>query len=140
MARAIEAVDREILEIRGALGFADRTPYRDFLFAQGFLEGPEPTTHAAVHKSTLAASVFPCGPEALQSRYLTEDVPYAHVLIADIGDVAGVPTPVIDGLIALASVMNDDDYRARGRTLAGLGLGGLGRNALLGVVNEGDRR
>jgi opine dehydrogenase len=140
VARAIEAVDAEILAIRGALGFADRTPYRDFLFAQGFLEARQPTTHAAVHASTLAASTFPCGPQALQSRYLTEDVPYAHVLIADIGDVAGVDTPVIDGLIALASVMNADDYRARGRTLAGLGLGGLDRNGLLTVVNEGDRR
>ena len=140
VARAIEAVDAEILATRGALGFVDRTPYRDFLFAQGFLDARQPTTHEAIHKSTLAVSTFPCGPQALQSRYLTEDVPYAHVLIADIGDVAGVDTPVIDGLIALASVMNGDDYRARGRTLASLGLGGLGRNALLGVVNEGDRR
>ena len=139
VARAIEAVDNEILAIRAALGFVDRTPYRDFLLKQGFLDAPQPTTHEAVHRSTLAASVFPCGPDALRSRYITEDVPYAHVLIADIGDVAGVETPVIDGLIALASVMNAEDYRARGRTLASLGLGGLGRDALLTLVNEGDR-
>jgi opine dehydrogenase len=138
VARAIEAVDNEILAIRAALGFADRTPYRDFLFAQGFIDARQPTTHAAIHKSTLAASIFPCGPQALQSRYVTEDVPYAHVLIADIGDVAGVDTPLIDGLIALASVMNADDYCARGRTLATLGLGGLGRERLLTLVNEGD--
>jgi opine dehydrogenase len=140
VARAIEAVDGEILAIRAALGFSDRTPYRDFLFAQGFVDARQPTTHAAIHKSTLATSTFPCGPQALQSRYLTEDVPYAHVLIADIGDVAGVDTPVIDGLIALASTMNADDYRRRGRTLAGLGLGGLTKDALLALVNEGDRR
>lgn len=139
VARAIEAVDREILAIRAALGLADTTPYRDFLFAQGFIDARLPTTHEAIHKSTLAVSTFPCGPQALQSRYLTEDVPYAHVLIADIGDVAGVDTPVIDGLIALASVMNADDYRQRGRTLAGLGLGGLTRDALVALVNEGDR-
>jgi opine dehydrogenase len=138
VARAIQAVDDEILAIRGALGFSDRTPYRDFLFQQGFLDVRQATTHEAIHKSTLAASIFQCGPEALRSRYLTEDVPYAHVLIADIGGVAGVKTPVIDGLIALASVMNADDYRARGRTLATLGLGGLGRQALLTLVNEGD--
>ncbi len=139
VARAIEAVDSEILAIRAALGFADRTPYRDFLFKQGFVDARQATTHEAIHKSTLAASLFPCGPQALQSRYLTEDVPYAHVLIADIGDVAGVDTPVIDGLIALASVMNADDYRKRGRTLATLGLGGLDRAALLRLVNEGDQ-
>ena len=140
VARAIEAVDAEILAIRGALGLADRTPYRDFLHAQGFLDERQPSTHEAIHKSTLAASTFPCGPRALESRYLTEDVPYAHVLIADLGDVAGVDTPVIDGLIALASVMNADDYRQRGRTLASLGLGGLTKDALVRLVNEGDRR
>ena len=140
VARAIEALDGEILAIRAALGFADRTPYRDYLFEQGFLEAPQPTTYDAIHKSTLQASLFPCGPQALQSRYITEDVPYAHVLIADIGDVAGVPTPVVDGLIALASVMNADDYRARGRTLRSLGLDGLDREGLLRIVNEGDRR
>jgi opine dehydrogenase len=139
VARAIEALDAEILAIRAALGFADRTPYRDFLFKQGFLDSRQPTTYDAIHKSTLEASLFPCGPQALQSRYITEDVPYAHVLIADLGDVTGVPTPVADALIALASVMNGDDYRQRGRTLASLGLGGLDRGALLRVVDEGDR-
>jgi len=66
-------------------------------------------------------------------------VPYGHVLIADIGQVAGVPPPVVNGLIALASALNADDYRARGRTLASIGLGGLDRVALLRIVNEGDR-
>jgi opine dehydrogenase len=140
VARAIEAVDEEILAIRAALGLADRTPYRDFLFHQGFLDARQPTTHEAIRKSTLAASVFQCGPQALQSRFLTEDVPYAHVLISEIGDVAGVDTPVIDGLIALASAMNADDYRKRGRTLASLGLGGVSRDALVRLVNEGDTR
>lgn len=138
VARVIEAVDTEILAIRAALGLSNRTPYRDFLFEQGFLDARQSTTHEAIHRSTLAASVFPCGPQALQSRYLTEDVPYAHVLISEIGAAVGVATPVIDGLIALASVMNADDYRKRGRTLASLGLGGLGRDALVTLVNDGD--
>jgi len=139
VARAIEALDDEILAIRTALGFPDRTPYRDYLFEQGFLDARQPTTYDAIHRSTLQSSLFPCGPEALRSRYITEDVPYGHVLIADIGQVAGVPTPVVSGLIALASALNADDYRARGRTLASLGLGGLDRVALLRIVNEGDR-
>jgi opine dehydrogenase len=138
VARVIEAVDAEILAIRAALGFIDRTPYRDFLVAQGLLDGPQPTTYEALRKSALAASVFHCGPQALQFRYITEDVPYALVLIADVGRLGGVPTPVIDGLIALASALNGTDYRASGRTLASLGLGGLDRDALLRLVSEGD--
>jgi opine dehydrogenase len=138
VARVIEAVDREILAIRGALGFANRTPYRDFLVEQGFLDARQATTYEAIQKSTLAASTFQCGPEAMKFRFITEDVPYALVLIGEIGDVAGVDTPLIDGLIALASAMNGTDYRASGRTLASLGLGGLDRQALLRLVNQGE--
>lgn len=138
VARAIEAVDNEILAIRGALGFGDRRPYRDFLFEQGFLDARQPTTYEAIHQSTLAGSIFPCGPDALRFRYITEDVPYALVLISDLGRVACVTTPVIDGLIALASALSGADYRAQGRTLARLGLGGLDRQALLKLVSEGD--
>ena len=137
VARVIEAVDREILAIRAALGFADHTPYRDFLVKQGFLEGPQATTYDAIQKSTLAASTFQCGPDAMKFRFITEDVPYALVPISEIGDVAGVDTPLIDGLIAVASALNASDYRGSGRTLASLGLGGLDRQALLRVVNEG---
>ena len=138
VARAIEAVDNEILAIRAALDLPDRTPYRDFLVKQGLLDAPQATTYQAIQRSSLNASTFPCGPEALKSRYITEDVPYSHVLISEIGDAAGVDTPVIDGLIALTSAMNGDDYRKKGRTLAALGLGGLKRDALLKIVNEGD--
>lgn len=137
VARAIEAVDTEILAIRGALGFADRTPYRDFLAKQGMLDAPQPTTYQAIQRSLLASTTFQCGPQALKFRYITEDVPYAHVLIASIGDAVGVDTPVIDGLIALASALNAEDYRKNGRTLGTLGLGGLTRDALLRAVNEG---
>jgi opine dehydrogenase len=137
VARAIEAVDHEILAIRAALGFADRTPYRDFLVKQGLLDAPQPTTYQAIQRSSLSASTFQCGPEALKFRYITEDVPYSLVLISEIGAVAGVGTPVIDGLIAISSALNGEDYRKAGRTLAKLGLGGLTRDALLRAVNDG---
>ncbi len=137
VARAIEAVDNEILAIRVALGFSDRTPYRDFLAKQGMLDAPQPTTYQAIQRSLLASTTFQCGPQALKFRYITEDVPYAHVLISSIGDAVGVDTPVIDGLIALASALNAEDYRKSGRTLATLGLGGMSREALLRAVNDG---
>jgi opine dehydrogenase len=136
-ARVIEAVDNEVLAVRAALGSADRTRYREFLVKQGLLETPRPTTYDAILGSTLSASTFPCGPDALRTRNVPEDVPYPTVLIASIGDALEVDTPVIDGLIALASVLNGQDYRASGRTLAGLGFAGLTRAALLHAVNDG---
>ncbi|PFH60758.1 hypothetical protein XA68_10372 [Ophiocordyceps unilateralis] len=58
-----------------------------------------------------------------QKRFLTQDVPYWLVLCSDLGIRAGVPTPVIDMLILLASTFSGSDLRAEGRTLEALGLG-----------------
>jgi len=41
-----------------------------------------------------------------------------------LGGAAGVPTPVIDGLVALTSAMLHRDFRAEGRNLDRLGLAG----------------
>jgi opine dehydrogenase len=44
--------------------------------------------------------------------------------MSSLGRVAGVATPVIDGLIALASAMLGRDFRGEGRNLEALGLAG----------------
>jgi opine dehydrogenase len=137
VARVIEAVDNEILALRAALGFPDRTSFRDYLVKQGLLDAPQASTYQAIQRSALALGTFQRGPDALRARNMAEDVAYPQVLIASIGDAVGVDTPVIDGLIALASALIGEDYRRTGRTLATLGLAGLGREALLRTVNEG---
>lgn len=124
--RLIEAVDAELLAIRQAFGLANLLRYRDLLIAQGFAPAAGPTLYDVLRASKLVTSYLPTGPHGLQTRYLTEDVPYALVLASSIGREAGTATPVIDGLIAIASAMLGRDFRAEGRTLSGLGLGGIG--------------
>ena len=82
-------------------------------------------------------SYCPTGPDALQSRYLTEDIPYALVLASSIGEEVGVATPVIDGLIAIGGAMLGRDFRAEGRTLATLGLAGGGVDGLRAFAESG---
>jgi len=53
------------------------------------------------------------------------------VPLAELGAAAGVPMPVTAALITLAGTINATDYRAAGRSLAALGLGGLDRGAIL---------
>jgi opine dehydrogenase len=129
--RVIEAVDAELLAIRQALGLASRARYRDLLIAQGFAPDAGPALLDVLRASKLVTSYFPTGPHGLQTRYVTEDVPYALVLASSIGREAGTATPVIDGLIAIASAMLGRDFRAEGRTLASLGLAGIGPAGLL---------
>ena len=44
-------------------------------------------------------------PRSMEHKYITEDVPCGLVPMSALGDVVGVDTPVIDGLIALSSAM-----------------------------------
>jgi opine dehydrogenase len=134
---AIEAVDGELLELRGALGITNRKRYVEYLVAQGLADDLKGSLYETLHASVLAAGIFPCGPEALQSRYITEDVPYALVLASSIGDEVGVDTPVIDALIALASAVTKTDWRGQGRTLAAWGLAGAGKDGLDRAAEEG---
>ncbi len=135
--RAIEAVDAELLGIRRALGLSDERRYRDFLIAQGFAPDAGPALYDVVRASKLVVSYCPTGPDALQSRYLTEDIPYALVLASSIGVATGVPTPVIDGLIAIGGAMLARDFRAEGRTLETLGLGRAGVDELRRYAETG---
>jgi opine dehydrogenase len=135
--RVIEAVDAELFAIRTKLGLSESRRYRDFLIAQGFAPDAGPGLYEVVRASKLIVSYCPTGPDALQSRYLTEDIPYALVLASSIGEEVGVATPVIDGLIAIGGAMLGRDFRAEGRTLASLGLAGGGVDGLRAFADTG---
>jgi opine dehydrogenase len=67
----------------------------------------------------------------LDNRYLTEDVGYSLVFLADLARRVAVETPMMDALITLASVVLARDFRAEGaRTLATLGLDDVSAAAL----------
>ena len=62
----------------------------------------------------------------LDHRYLTEDVGYSLVFLSDLAARLGVPTPVMDAVIAIASVVLGRDFAAEGtRTMRTLGLDGM---------------
>jgi opine dehydrogenase len=137
VARIIACVDDELMALRRALGLTNSTGYAEYLVQQGFAPEYRGSLHATLQASSFSNSTFPCGPEALQSRYLTEDVPYALVLMSYIGAEIGVPTPTVDSLIHLASIAADTDFRSQGRTLADYDLAGRGRDGLVAAAEQG---
>jgi opine dehydrogenase len=65
-------------------------------------------------------------PGQVETRWLTEDIPYGLATWSLLGDSQGIDTPVIDALIALASATLGRDFWAEARDLEHLGLSGLG--------------
>jgi len=79
------------------------------------------------------------GPFSMQDRYVTEDIPMGVSLTVSIGRKAGVPMPTYDTMIHLASVVNDTDFYANGRTLENLGLADLSLEELKRYFLSGKR-
>ena len=73
------------------------------------------------------------------SEYMSayQDVPFGLVPWEDLGRLVGVEMPVCTSLINLANSLLQTDFRATGQTLEHIGLGGVGVEELLRIVEEG---
>ena len=58
------------------------------------------------------------------------------VPLSSLGKALGAPTPTIDLIIELASILHGRDYRAEGRTVESLGLAGLTVKEIRKLVDE----
>jgi len=76
-------------------------------------------------------------PGQVDSRWLTEDVPYGLATWAAFGDQLDVDTPVMDSLITLASAALGRDFRAEARGLAELAVDGISRDRLQAFLESG---
>ncbi len=116
--RLIEAVDRERLAIAAALGLTVLSEPA-IGTRQGYMVEENYSTGYSKAPGFLGIGAQP----QLDHRYLTEDVGYSLVFLADLAARLGVPTPVIDSEITIASVLLDRDFRSESvRTLRTLGL------------------
>jgi opine dehydrogenase len=135
--RLIDAVDRERCQVARALG-AQAMPFVELFYTMGY------TTEAA-YRTGLAYEAFHqsepdrwiAAPTTLEHRYFLEDIPYGIQPYSELGRLAGVPTPVIDSIIHLASTAMRRDFRAQGLTLERLGLGGVSRERMPTLLQEG---
>jgi opine dehydrogenase len=69
--------------------------------------------------------------DELHHRYLTEDVGYSMVFLTDLARHLSVPTPTMDAVIRIASIVAGEDFATeRARTMDKMGLSGLTREQL----------
>ena len=78
------------------------------------------------------------GPNDINHRYITEDVPVGCKIYHDLGLKFGVPTPVIDSMIVLAGAMHEKSFFRETRyDLDYLGIGHMDRKQLLDYMYTG---
>ena len=119
--RLIEAVDNERLAIARALGVTILSEP-----AIGVKQGYMREENYSTGYSTAPGFLGIKAQNRLEHRYLTEDVGYSLIFLADLAARLGVPTPVIDAVITITSVALGHDLRREAvRTLDSLGLDGL---------------
>jgi len=124
--KVIYRMDAERMALFRALG------YRPYTYDQIFWDSfnMDVTQFAATSSQ---------GPFSMQDRYVTEDIPMGASLTVSIGRKVGVPMPTYEGMIHLASVVNDTDFYAIGRTLENLNLAELSLEELKHCFLSGKR-
>jgi opine dehydrogenase len=127
--RLMEAVDNERLAIAAAFGVK--------LLAEpdiGVMQGYMTESNYSTGYSRAPGFRGIKAPATIDSRYLTEDVGYSLVFFTDLARRLGVPTPTMDAIIDITSVVLARDLRADGaRTMSSLGLDQLSTDELLAL-------
>jgi opine dehydrogenase len=113
--RATEAVDAERIALLKAFGYASD------IVAHGI--GSRVQTddlHTAVAGNPSFAGIK--GPADTKNRYYSEDIPYGLALWAKLARHVGVPTPMMDSMVNLGSVILEADCWQAGHSLEDLGI------------------
>ena len=124
--RVMKAVDDERLAIARALGVAILAE-PDLGVRQGYMTEPSYSTGYSTAPGFRGIKAQ----NELHHRYLTEDVGYSMVFLTDLARHLSVPTPTMDAVIHIASIVAGEDFAAeRARTMDNMGLSGLTRKQL----------
>ncbi|NGP53199.1 NAD/NADP octopine/nopaline dehydrogenase family protein [Thioalkalivibrio sp. XN8] len=116
--RLIEALDQERIAIGRKLGLAI-LPDPEMGMRQGYMLE---ANYGSGYRKAPGFRGIGAQPR-LDHRYLNEDVGYGLVFMSELGQQLGVPTPGIDAVIQVASIVMARDYRAAAlRTPATLGI------------------
>lgn len=109
--RVIEAVDSERLAIGRGYGL-ELTPVAEAFHAAGF--GPSGDLWAVINGSKMLTALR--APGQIDTRWLSEDIPFGLCTWSTLGASVSVTTPTIDAL-TLASAVLGVDWRTQQRSL-----------------------
>ncbi|MEW6333021.1 MAG: NAD/NADP octopine/nopaline dehydrogenase family protein, partial [Thermodesulfobacteriota bacterium] len=132
--RVIEALDRERLALGAAYGIA-LMPVAEGFAKAGF--GPRGDLWSVINGSRMLTALR--APGQLDTRWLTEDLPYGLATWVALAEPVGVEMPVAQSLITLGSALLGRDFEAGRRGLQALGIDRLTVESLFRYLDTGGR-
>ena len=133
VAKVIMQVDAERRELGWALGY-DLSPVNQAFHEAGF--GPSGDLWSAINGSYMLTRLK--APGNLESRWLTEDIPYGLAAWSKVAAQFGVKTPVMDAFVNVGSIVMGFDAWEQGRGPQELGISGMGIPELKRFLETGD--
>lgn len=133
-ARAMEKLDQERIDIGRKLGL-ELADQAKSLHAVGY--GPLGDLWECLKGSKGLTPIK--GPTTLSNRYVTEDIPIGLVCWSQLGDMLGVPTPMMKATIELGIAISGVDYWKTGRTLKLCGIDGMNAKQLCAFAKSGKK-
>lgn len=76
---------------------------------------------------------FPA-PDTVNTRYLNEDLPFGITPWAAIGKMWNIPTPTLDAMVQISSIMLDVDFFSAGLSVEDLGIAGLSPDQVKALI------
>lgn len=132
VALILDKLDQERVAVAESLGFRAMTA-REWLYIAYDAAGK--TLFEAMHNNRGYDGIK--APRMVAHRYVSEDIPMSMVPIAHLGRLGDVPTPAMDSIILLGSIMHGTDYWASGRDAARMGLEGMTLKEIRSFITEG---
>lgn len=133
MSLILESMDKERTQVAEALGFRAMSAREWLYFAY---DAAGKTLYEAMRANRGYDGIK--APKTVFHRYISEDIPMSLVPIASLGRLTDVPTPSIDSIIHLGSVLHGVDYWAEGRTAEKLGLEGKSLKEIRQYILDGE--
>jgi len=131
VARLLEGLDRERLEIAAAFGKTVRTIFEHAKLTHGISGG----SVAGVYANLAQQGKDPAGPKTITTRYVLEDVPFGLVPTIHLARVAGVAAPLHTSGVEILGACYGRNFTADNDLLPALGLDD--RNLLVELATRG---
>lgn len=134
--RVTTALDQERIAVREALGYRDpHFPLSDHYAA----EGEEWMYGRGAHGKLTDSGDWREKIDLLSHRYMLEDTRLGLSFLVSVGRWAGVPTPVAQGLLSIATAVSERDLYGEGRTLESVGLAELSLEEMQDILQAGPK-